>query len=217
MKKLVIIGAGDFGREVAHLVERINKREFEWDLLGFVDDNLEISNRVIDNYPVMGDIEWLESYKEEIYVVCAIGNGKVREKIISNLTNNNIKYATLIDPYANVFRDSVIGEGCIICAGNIISINNSIGKHVIINLNCTLGHDDQIASFCTINPGVNISGKVCISKCTDLGTGTKVIQGIKIGERVVSGAGAVIIRDIAADSLVVGCPAKEIKKAKAEN
>lgn len=211
MKQLVIIGAGDFGREVAHLVERINEQHPTWELLGFVDDNAALRNSVIDTYSVIGGIEWIENYNEELYVACAISNCKIRKKIICYLDRCDIKYATLIDPYATIFKDSVVGDGCIICAGNIISINCTIGKHVIVNLNCTLGHDDHIDSFCTINPGANISGKVHVGECTDLGTGTKVIQGVDIGNRVVSGAGSVIIRDIPSDTLVVGCPAKVIK------
>ena len=36
MKDIVIIGAGGFGREVAWLIEDINKIEPQWNILGFV-------------------------------------------------------------------------------------------------------------------------------------------------------------------------------------
>lgn len=211
MKDLVIIGAGDFGREVVHLVERINLLEKRWNLLGFIDDQKELQGKVIDGVKVIGDSEWLKKRDEEIYAVCSIGVGTIRKKVIDNLDGSGVKFATLIDPDAILFKNASVGEGSIICAGTIVSINVKINKHVIVNWNCTLGHDDIVDSFCTINPGVNISGKVNVNQCTDLGTGTKVIQGIEIGEKTITGAGAVIVRDVPGNCLVVGCPAKIIK------
>ena len=213
MKPLVIIGAGDFGREVVCLIERINSFAGEkiWDLLGFVDDDPKLNEKDIDGYPVLGNSQWLQDHNEEIYAVCSVGVGKTREKIIKKFDNTNIKYATLIDPAAILFKNYTIGEGSIICAGSVISVNVTVKEHTIINLNCTLGHDAYINEFCTINPGTNISGKVVVGKCTDLGTGTKIIQGLRIGKETTVGAGAVVIKDIPDNVLAVGCPAKIVK------
>lgn len=213
MKPLVIIGAGDFGREVICLIERINISAGEkiWDLIGFVDDNPELNGKSIDGYPVLGSSRWLQDQNKEVYAVCSVGVGKIREKIIKKFDNVNIKYATLIDPEAILFKDCTIGQGSIICAGSVISVNVTVKEHTIVNLNCTLGHDACINEFCTINPGTNISGKVKVDKCTDLGTGTKIIQGVSIGKETTIGAGAVVIRDIPDKVLAVGCPAIIVK------
>ena len=82
----------------------------------------------------------------------------------------------------------------------------------MINLACTLGHDDIVEDYCVINPGCNISGKVRIGKSTDLGTGTKVIQGIKIGEHTTIGAGTVVIREVPDNVVAVGVPANIVRE-----
>ena len=44
MKDIVIFGAGGFGREVACLLNRINKQTSTWNLIGFIDDVKNVSD-----------------------------------------------------------------------------------------------------------------------------------------------------------------------------
>ncbi len=210
MKDLVIIGAGDFGREIANVVERINavKKEAEWNLLGFIDDNAAIQNAVIDGYPVLGTIQYLNDYQKEIYAICSLGVSKTRKKVIEKVINPLVKYASLVDPDARVYKDAEVGEGSIICGGSILAINAKVKRHVVVNLNCTLGHDDVIEDYCVVNPGVNVSGKVVVGPCSDLGTGTRVIQGLRVGPDVTIGAGGIVVRDATEPGIYVGVPAK---------
>ena len=59
MRKLYIIGAGGFGREVAWLVERINQIKPTWDMCGFLDDNTSIHGMIENNYKVLGNCDYL--------------------------------------------------------------------------------------------------------------------------------------------------------------
>lgn len=209
MKDIVIIGAGGFGREVAWLIEDINKENKEWNLLGFVDDNEEIQGKEINGYKVVGNIEWLKN--QELYVVNAIGDPIIKKKVMERLQGSKNKYPVLIHPSV-IYSDKVtFGEGSIICAGNIITVNIEIGKHVIINLDCTIGHDAKIGDYSTILPSVNVSGDVDIEECVSVGTGSAIIQGIKIGNNTIVGAGAVVVKDLPANCTAVGSPAKPIK------
>lgn len=96
-----------------------------------------------------------------------------------------MKFATLIDPSVLVSKRVEIGEGSIICAGTIITVNIKIGNHVIVNLDCTIGHDDVIEDFVTIYPSVNVSGKVLIGECSELGTEMQIIQGKKVAPNTI--------------------------------
>lgn len=135
MKDLIIIGASGFGREIAWLVERINKVEPTWNLIGFVDDNAEIQNTEINGYRVLGTSDDVIKYPDPYYI-CAVGASRTRERIINRVKqiNPNIKFGTVIDPSVEVSNLVTIGEGTIICANTIITVNISIGSHVIINL-----------------------------------------------------------------------------------
>lgn len=209
MKKLVIIGAGDTGREIVYLVERINSIKEEWELLGFVDDNRRCYNELIEGYPVLGNIEWLNAQNNEVYAICSIGNPAIKKLVISKINNRNVKYATLIDPMAIIGHGTVVEEGSIIYANAITSINGQIGKHVYVSLTCTIGHDTIIGNYCSMYPGCNVSGKVTIEECCELGTGTKIIQGINIHKETTLGAGTVVVKDILERGTYIGVPAKK--------
>ncbi|HAT4328042.1 acetyltransferase [Clostridium perfringens] len=210
MKDLVIVGAGGFGREVAWLVEQINEVSKEWNLIGFIDENKEMHETLINGYKVLGGIDWLKD--KDIYYVCAIGNSKIRKDIVERINKFKLKAATIIHPSVLINKKYVeVGEGCIICASSILTVNIKLGKHVILNLDCTVGHDAILKDFVTVYPSVNISGNCIIDKCVELGTGTQIIQGKIIGENTIIGAGSVVIKNIEKNRTAVGIPAKTIK------
>ncbi len=208
LKNLIIVGAGGFGREVAWLAERINAQNPTWNLLGFLDDTAEKANTTIGGYPVLGKIDTAPIYPDAFFV-CAIGASKSRKAVIKKM--GNVKFATLIDPSVLLSNRVKIGEGSIICAGTIMTVDISIGNHVIINLDCTVGHDAVLNDYVTLYPSVNISGMTNIGECSEMGTGTQIIQGKKVGCSSIVGAGAVVVRDIPEKCTAVGTPAKPIK------
>lgn len=208
----MIIGAGGLGRETAWLVERVNRINPTWNMLGFVDDNDRIWNCEINGYRVIGDYKKIMDYPKA-YVVCAVAASRTRESIIKKVTEllPEVKFATLIDPSVVMSDLAVIGEGSIICAHTIISVNAAIGKHVIIDWNSTVGHDAVIEDYAMLYPSVNVSGATHIEAGAELGTGMQIIQGKKIGRYTVVGAGAVVVRDLPQNCTAVGNPAKPIK------
>lgn len=210
MKDIYIVGAGGFGREVLWLIQRINNVSLEWNIKGFIDDNKSIQNTIIDEYPVVGTIDDLENI--DGYVVIAIGNSRIKKNIVERIKSiSNVKFATLVDPSTIMSNRVNIGEGSIICAGNIITVDIKIGNHVILNLDCTVGHDVVINDFVTVYPSANISGNTMIGRCSEIGTGTKIIQGTFICDNVILGAGATVVKDIAVEGTYVGTPTKKIK------
>lgn len=212
MKDLIIFGAGGFGREVAWLVERINKVEPTWNLLGFMDDNDEIQGTEINGYNVLGKSADVSKYPDA-YFVCAVGASRTREAIINRVKeiNPSIKFGTIIDPSVEMSNLVTIGEGTIICAHTIITVNIKIGSHVIINLDCTVGHDAILKDFVSLYPSVNVSGTTNIGHAVELGTGVQIIQGKSVRNYSIVGAGAVVVKDIPEKCTAVGSPAKPIK------
>lgn len=149
--------------------------------------------------------------QQKLYVVNAIGDPIIKKKVINRLEDSKNTYPVLMHPSV-ISSDRVkVGEGSIICAGNIITVNIEIGKHVIINLDCTIGHDAILGDYSTVLPGVNVSGFVKMEECVSVGTGSAIIPGITIGRNTVIGAGAVVVKDLPAHCTAVGSPAKPIK------
>jgi sugar O-acyltransferase (sialic acid O-acetyltransferase NeuD family) len=208
MKKIVIVGAGGFGREVEMLIEQINSVVPEWEFLGFLDDGLQ-EGTIVGSARVLGSIVKLKEL-EGVYVVLAIGDPITKVKIINKLPKEQ-RYATLIHPNVLVGKRVAIGQGSIICAGTIITTDIKIGQHVILNLACTVGHDTEIGDFCSFMPSINISGEVVIEKNVYVGTGAKIVNQLTIGMETIIGAGAVVSKSLPSRCTAVGIPAKPIK------
>ena len=208
MNNIVIIGASGFGREVAWLIENSDN----WNVIGFVDDNKDLENKSVNDYPVLGTIDFLLNVNEKTNAVVAIGNPQTRKKIVERLqSNTNISFPNIVDKDVIIDKTVTLGFGNIICKGNILTTNIEIGNFNHINLNCTVGHDVQFNDYITVYPGVNISGNVIINDCVEVGTGTKIIQGKKIVKETVIGAGSVVVKDIVVNGTYIGIPAKQMK------
>ena len=210
MKNIIIIGAGGVGREVSLIIEKINKLKATWNLIGFIDDNINSWNRIINGYQIIGGMDLLETLPLDTYVVIAIANYNVKKKIVNKI-NNKFKFATIIHPKVYIHNYMNIGEGTIIYEGVILTANIEVGKHVIISPKCGIGHDSIIKDYVSLLWNVNISGNDIIEEGVMMGSGSTVIQGKKIGKASIVGAGAVVIKDVDIYSTVVGVPAKTIK------
>ena len=212
LKKIAVFGKGGFGREVQMLIEQINANKPEWEFIGFFDDAFEPGEKV-NGADCLGGIDELNAYDSPLNLVLAIGSPKAKEAIISKITNSLIEYPVLIHPNVQLGSSEwlKIGEGTIITAGCIITVNIEIGKHVILNLSCTVGHDTVIGDYCSFMPTVNISGEVVLEKGVYVGTGAKIINQLSIGSNTTVGAGAVVAKTLPANCIAVGVPAKPIK------
>lgn len=212
MKKLAIYGSGGFAREVALLVEDINEVHPEWELAGYLDDDHEKWGQELNGLPVLGDHTWVRNQAEDIYIAIGIGSPNAKEAIRAKLEGlPNVYFPNLVHPGTRLASTNTIGKGTIICAGNILTCNISLGDFVTINLNCTIGHDTVIESCSTILPNASISGNVHFEKGVDFGTNATIIQGVRVGAGTIVGAGAVVVKDLPARCTAVGMPAKPIK------
>jgi sugar O-acyltransferase (sialic acid O-acetyltransferase NeuD family) len=213
LKKLVVIGAGGFAREVAWMIDEINAVKKKWDLIGFIDENPANHGKVINSIPVLGDFNYFSNKKitETVYSVCAVGSPRNKAALVKKASDCGLRFANLVHPSVKMSRCVEIGCGNIICAGTIITTNVVIRNHVGINPGCGIGHDVVINDNSTILWNVNLSGNVIVGTGSEIGTKTVVIQGITIGEWSVIGAGAVVVKDLPPFCTAVGVPARPIK------
>mgnify|MGYP003939569025 FL=1 len=198
------------GRETAMLVEQINRESREWNLLGFLDDNAQLHDTVINGYKVLGGVMQASLYSNA-YAVCAIASYSARKTIVREISHKVKGFANIIHPSVYISATNSIGVGNIIYPGVVLSTNITIGNHVIISPKCGIGHDAVIGDYCSLLWNVNVSGNVILGEGVMMGSGSTVIQNLTIGERTTVGAGAAVIRDLPSDCTAVGVPARVIK------
>ncbi len=219
VKDIVIVGTGGHARDMVWLIEDNNQalervpepEATKWNILGFIDNNP--SSDKVDGYPVIGNDDWLVNCDKELAVVIAVGDGKLRKILYETYQQNEkLYFPTLISHTVHMSPRCRIGQGCMICSSVEMTVNIDVGNFVLINIGCTVEHDDCLEDYVTLNPGVNVSGNVHIGELSNIGTGSKIIQGINIGREVIAGAGTVIIRDTEDSCTIVGNPARVVKR-----
>lgn len=217
-KKIAVIGAGGFAREVAYLIEHINSAQMQWEFVGYaVSDLSKLSDRD-SREQVIGDVEWLVAQTGKGIDAAAIGIGtpSVRAQIGRMLEKHapGLEQPALIHPSVILHQGSCkMGKGVLMCAGVIATVNIEFGDFSMCNLACTLGHEAKIGVGTVLNPTVNVSGGVVLGDEVLVGTGSQLLQYVNVGNRAVVGAGAVVTRDVAPGVTVVGVPAKPLAKA----
>jgi sugar O-acyltransferase (sialic acid O-acetyltransferase NeuD family) len=219
MKQIAVYGAGGFAREVAWLVQSCNVTNTKnYEVVCFIDDDTSKQGTRLNDIPVL-NLEQARNHYPHASVVGGIGSPHSREKVMLKAAEMGFTFATIIYPGTIYSLDwNEIGEGTVICAGNILTVNITVGKHVQINLNCTVGHDTILEDYSTLAPGVHVSGWVHMGKRVYVGSGANIINGTEtaplvIADDVVIGAGACVTKSVLEPgTTVVGVPAKPINR-----
>ena len=212
VKKIVLIGAGGFGREVASIIEVLNSIKPTYELLGFLDDSTEFSEGdSINGYPWLGGTNWILDNKEDVYCNCTIANNEVKSSIQERLAGEGVKFETIIAFGGFIGPYSKIGPGCVLYGNVTISTNCTIGAGVVMNQSVNIGHDVVIDDYVTIMPSTGISGNCKIGAKASIGGHAFVIQGKTIGEGATIAAGSIVFNNVKAGTTVLGNPAKRMR------
>lgn len=214
--QIAIYGGGGFAREVAWLVQSCNRDTPKYQVVCFIDDDETAQGKILNGIPVLSLAAARERFPQA-KVVGGVGTPKTRQFLMEKAESVGFGFETIVHPRVERSELIEIGIGTVICAGNILTTNITLGKHVQINLDCTIGHDVIMDDYATLAPGVHVSGCVHLGKRVYVGTGAVIINGTQkdplvIGDDVVIGAGAVVTKSVPPGLTVVGVPAKPIQR-----
>ncbi|MFR9585854.1 MAG: serine acetyltransferase [Rikenellaceae bacterium] len=212
MKDIAIYGAGGYGREVACMLSKINAKNPTWNLIGFFDDGLEINSQ--NEYgKILGGIEELNNWKEDLSITIAIGSPRVSALIFSKITNSKVVFPNVIstDAMFSDINNFTVGYGNIIGRNCSFSCGVSIGNFNVFNSDCVIGHDTQILDNNILMPATRISGGVKVGSGNFFGVGSIVLQLLKIGDDIKLGAGSVLMTKPKNGLTYIGNPAKLFK------
>lgn len=204
-KNVVIMGAGGHAKMIADIIIKSGDM-----LYGFLDDNIPIGTKILQDYAVVGKIEDCNKLQneKELHFIIGIGDNHTRETIYEKY---KVKYYTAIHPTAVIARDVTIGEGTVIKSNATIDVLATIGKNCIVGTGSITAHDSKIGDYVHLSPNATICGTVNVGKYTHIGANATVINNINVASDCIVGAGAVVVKDIEQSGTYVGVPAKKIK------
>lgn len=208
-KPLIIIGAGAL--EVTKLVHAINRAEPEWELIGYVDDSSDKWGRELDGVPILGAVEQvLAPEYRDAALINAIGSPIARGRIAAELSVERERFVTLAHPGVDLWGVE-LGVGSVIHEGAILPHGGTLGDHLLISYHVVVAHDVVLGDYTNAAPGVGIMGRCVVGEGVFIGPGATLIPDVSVGPGATIGAGAVVIQPVAANTTVVGVPARVIK------
>jgi sugar O-acyltransferase (sialic acid O-acetyltransferase NeuD family) len=214
--EIAVYGAGGFGRELAWLVQLCGEAGRPIHLACLIDDAPELAGRELNGVPVLG----FESARRRFpgaAVVSGIGIPRFREAAMARAEAAGARFETIVHPRVEISPWVELGEGTVVCAGNVLTTNIVLGKHVQIHPGCTVMHDALVGDFTTLAPGVRVSGFVRIGRAVFVGAGAVIANGTRenpmvVGDGAVIGAAACVIKPVPAGATVAGVPAKVLER-----
>ncbi len=211
-----VFGVSGCGRGVMPLArEQLRRAGVTVDRLVFVDDKPDAA--VVNGHRVLTYREYLEAPASERHVVLAIANSEIRERLAERCAADGVLSWSVTAENVVAMDEVQVGEGAILCPFVTLTSNIRIGRHFHANIYSYVEHDCVIGDFVTFAPAVKCNGNIVIEDHAYIGTGAIIKQckpgePLVIGRGALVGMGAVVTKDVAPGTTVVGNPAKPLMK-----
>jgi len=208
-KRLFIIGAGGFGRELEGYLTEVPRDKRDFEIIGYLDDNPDALHGKHSNFKIVGNIASYPLNADDMVLV-AIADIPTKIRIF-NILKGKVTFFSFISQHASIGPNVSIEEGAIICPGVKLGTGMVIGKMVSVNVDTVLGHDALIGDFCSLMPNVDIGGGTIIGEKVFMGTKATVAPRLKIAPETYLGIGSISIKDTKVPGTYFGNPARRMR------
>lgn len=206
--RVIIIGAGGFGQELAEYVCDYYDLDLEnSDNIVFLDDNPKLGSKV-DSWKIIGSLDNFDSKTTDKFLI-GLGTPEERIQVAKILKQKKLELMTLIHPRAYVSKTAILEKGCIIGPFCIVGYKSKISHNVLLNTYSAVGHHAKVGANSVISPKALLSGYSEVEDNVFLGAGVIITPSKKVESGAKVGAGSVVYRNVKSNKTVVGNPAKD--------
>jgi sugar O-acyltransferase (sialic acid O-acetyltransferase NeuD family) len=203
VRDLLILGVGVHAAEMAEMVERVNGARPTWNLRGYIAPEAQPVGEQRNGYPILGTLDRLPDYPDACLVPAF--------RWPRSLAVPRDRLVSLVDPAAFVSRTAAIGVGCVLYPHCFVGLNARLGDYVFCLSGCVINHDDVLEDRVVVASGVSLAGSVHVEADCYLGQACAVRQEVRIGRGSLIGMGAVVVKDVPPNSVIVGNPGRRLR------
>lgn len=207
MNKVIIYGAGSYGKVFFHEADKYGAIEIE----AFTVDNAYMKNEKECGLQVVPfeDVDKIYPPAEyDMLVVCGYSVMRNRRKMYEKAKKKGYKLVNYISPHAMLETEVKMGENNIIMANAFIGFDGEMGNGNIIRQNIYLGHNFCMGDHSIISSGCTIGGGCTIGDLIFFGIGVTSRSYVKYGSESLIGIGSNVVKDIEPYATYCGNPAK---------
>ncbi len=208
MKKLFIVGAGGFGREVHAWAKQHPDCGVRWEVAGFLDDN-PAALRDCGDFATIAPLSGYRPAADSLYLN-GLALPELKQKLLSPLLAAGADFLTFLHPTVKIGERVTLGRGVVLCPGAIVTADATLGDFVVLNLRATVGHDATVGAWTTANAHCDITGFVEVGEGVFMGSRASIIPGRKVGAGAKLSAGAVVFTHVPAGVTMFGNPARQL-------
>lgn len=205
-QRILIVGAGGFGREVLQWALHAWPDEAH-KIGGFLSDDPEALAEQNTRFTIIGSAAGYKPAPGDALVL-AIGIPEIRRRVAEMLVARGAEFLSLVHPTAIVADSAQVGEGTILCPYAIVSDNCKLGKFVLMNYHSSVGHDSSVADFSVFSPYATLGGGASIGEDVFLGLHSSVGPHVSLGDRCKVSAGSAALATAPADVVIWGLPGR---------
>ena len=208
MKQLIIIGAGGMGRTLYDMARESVGFGTEYEIKGFIDDNIAALDGFENYPPMLGTISGYQPKEDEVFV-CSIGGGS-RRKCMEEIIARGGSFLTMIHKTARIGTNVEIGEGTIVGAFTSIGADAKVGRYNLIQSYTVVGHDSRIGDWNRIDTHVTLVGGTIVEDEADIHTSAMINHKVVVESNSRVAACSFVIRRVKSGTTVMGNPAKKL-------